>query len=235
MAMLLLRLASSTPCVSSFLTRQLEQNYPPAPVNAIGVADAIVVLGGGNAVPESVSGVWTPKPGSWRYWYAACLFHAGKAPVIVVAGGPLDHKVIAALSSNEILDFLVKAGVPGEAIVKLPDSASTAQNALFAKPVVRARSFRRVLLVTSALHMPRALAIFRAVGIDAIPASSDNLTEPTLSHTWLDLVPNTIAWRRSRRVLHEYMGLLLYPLQIEFARKESGYEGISLTAVNDQR
>ena len=65
------------------------------------------------------------------------MFHAGKAPVIVAVGGPArPNKAIGAVSSEEILEFLVDVGVPSEAIVKVPDGATTVENALFAKPIV---------------------------------------------------------------------------------------------------
>lgn len=216
---LLILWACATDQVSFFLVRTLEQNYPPAVISMVEPADAIVVLGGGTVIPADAWAISSRKPGTSRYLYAARLFHAGKAPTVVVVGGPAaPNNAISALSSDEIADFLVDAGLPRYAIVKAPDSATTAQGALCTKPIIRARSFRRVLLITSALHMSRAAAIFRAAGIDVVPVSSDAESAIPLSPAFPDLRPNVMALRRTGRVLHEYVGLLVYPLQVEFAR-----------------
>ena len=218
-AALLLLWGCSIHPVSSFLACGLEQAYPPVTVNVIAPADAIIVLGGGVIAPADAGAIPT-KQGSARYRYAARLFHAGKAPLIVAVGGPpRPNKAIGALSSEEILEFLVYVGVPREAIMKAPDGANTVENALFAKPIVEAYSFRRVLLVTSALHMPRAVAIFRAAGIDVTPVSSDAGVTPGLRHTWSDFLPDPHALRQTKSVLREYLGMLVYPLQMKFARQ----------------
>jgi len=99
------------------------------------------------------------------------------------------------------------------------DSANTVEGALFAKPILQAHSFWRVLLVTSARHMPRAVAIFRAAGIDVTPVSSDAEAALELRHTWSDFIPDAGAMHQTSQVLHEYLGLLVYPLQMKFARQ----------------
>ena len=120
-AALLLLWGCSIHPVSSFLAWRLEQAYPPATVNVIAPADAIMVLGGGVIAPIDAVAIPTLKQGSSRYWYAARLFHAGKAPVIVAVGGPArPNKAMGAVTSEEILEFLVDVGVPREAIVQVP-------------------------------------------------------------------------------------------------------------------
>jgi len=216
LAILLLSWACATNFVSSLLLQGLERKYPPTAVELVKPADAIVVLGGGTTIPAEAWLISPTKPGTSRYLYAARLFRAGKAPAIVVVGGPAaPNGAVGALSSEEIKRFLVDVGVPAARIVEVPDSANTAQNALFAKPILRAHSFRHVLLVTSAAHMPRALAIFRTMGIDVTPASSDAEAGALPFGGWPDVRPNARALRRTMRVVHEYVGLLAYPLQLQ--------------------
>ena len=60
--------------------------------------------------------------------------------------------------------FLLAQGLP-EGRVLLEDRAtSTRQNALFSLPLARPQPGERWLLVTSAMHMPRSIGVFRGAG-----------------------------------------------------------------------
>jgi uncharacterized SAM-binding protein YcdF (DUF218 family) len=90
-------------------------------------------------------------------------------------------------------------------------SEDTAENALFSARILKAAGIRRVLLVTQAMHMPRARAEFIRAGIEVVPA-------PTLFYSqvkWspLMLVPTASGLYRSFYAVHEWMGLIWYRLQ----------------------
>ena len=72
-------------------------------------------------------------------------------------------------SSGEILK---EWGIPSEAVLIEGRSRNTYENAIETKKLLKARQIDKILLITSALHMPRALATFRTAGIDAIPSPS---------------------------------------------------------------
>jgi len=72
--------------------------------------------------------------------------------------------------------------------------------------ILRTRGARKVLLVTSALHMRRALARFEQIpGIEFIPVATDHevAADPPGLIRWL---PDTGALDGSRRALKEYLG-----------------------------
>ena len=73
-------------------------------------------------------------------------------------------------------DLLVEWGVPSTAILIETKSLNTYQNAINVKPILESHNINNVLLVTSAIHMPRALATFQSVGINAIPSPTDYKT-----------------------------------------------------------
>jgi uncharacterized SAM-binding protein YcdF (DUF218 family) len=83
------------------------------------------------------------------------------------------------------------------------------------------RGIRRVLLVTSAMHMPRSLRIFQRQGIEAIPAPTDflitqqEINEPSSSPqaTLLNLVPDADRLQNTTRALKEYIGTVVYHLR----------------------
>lgn len=69
-----------------------------------------------------------------------------------------------------------------------------------------------MLLVTSALHMPRSLAAFKAVGINAVAAPADFEVIPEPLHP-LRLLPDAHSLHQSTRALKEYLGFAVYRLR----------------------
>jgi uncharacterized SAM-binding protein YcdF (DUF218 family) len=110
----------------------------------------------------------------------------------------------------EIADLLVEWGVPRAAIVEEGASRTTSENAVQVARLLRTRGLRRVLLVTSALHMRRALAAFRAEGVEAIPSPCDALATARPRRGPLDWLPRPEALQRTHDALWELLGLAAY-------------------------
>lgn len=205
-------MASIAP-VSDELCARIERQYPPTTIANAAPADAILVLGGG------IGATFPPRVlphltiGASRSWYASRLARAGKAPVIVAVGGGN----AGVPESAAIAEFLVDLGVARESILQESRSRTTVENALYVKPILEAHGIKRALLVTSALHMPRAVAIFRAVGIDVIPASGDVEVVAGREYEWSDFLPDAGALFRTMRVMHEVFGFLGFRVQIWLA------------------
>jgi uncharacterized SAM-binding protein YcdF (DUF218 family) len=141
-------------------------------------ADAIIVLGGAVTPaqpPERPTFVLGES--STRVLHAAALYRAGKAKWIVVAAGNRPGNVRQQTEADAIAEFLMQLGVPDSAIKRERASRTTRENAANAKPILQALGAHRVLLVTSALHMPRALKTFEKMwgptDIQLIPAVTD--------------------------------------------------------------
>ncbi len=193
----------SLPVVSVGLRGSLEQRYPPSAAEDLPQRDVIVVLGGfvGGPIPPRLTSNLTAA--SDRVRHAAHLFAAGKAPLIVASGGgPPD----AASEASLIADLLVEFGVPRNAILIEAESRTTYENARFTRVLLEQRGPQTVLLVTSALHMPRALATFRAAGVDVVAAPTDfEIVEEGIG--WL---PDAEALEGSTRAIKEYLGMVVY-------------------------
>lgn len=199
----------SLPAVSDVLRLSLEGRFANQPVADLPAADAIVVLGGGiSAVPAD----W-PYPdlgrSADRIWHAARIYHAGKAPLVVIAGGRRTWLGNRTSEAEAMRAFLADLNVPSKVVLMESRSASTRENAVFTAELLRARGIDRVLLVTSALHMQRAVATFRAVGMDAVPAATDFEVIPEPNHV-LRWLPDAAALAASTRALAEYLGLWVY-------------------------
>lgn len=202
----------ATPLVSDLLVGSLERRFPPPAFEELPNADAIVVLGGGiqPAAPPRRAANLTHAADRIRH--GAALYHAGKARWIITTGarpypGTADNAAEAAA------DLLADLGVPRGDIVARAESTSTRHDARAVAEVMRSHAVGDVLLVTSALHMPRALATFQAAGISAWPAPTDyEVTDPPIAGN-LRWFPDPGAFFRSSRAWHEYVGMRYYRMR----------------------
>lgn len=215
---LLILLLTSNGWVTRSLVRSLEyQNIPTELPNA----EAIVVLGG--ATKPAIS----PRPSvdlseeSDRIFYAAQLYHQNKAPLVILSGGRIDWSGNAPPESTDMAIILQQLGVPASAIIQEPNSLNTYENAVNVKKILQARSIGQVLLVTSAMHMPRSLSIFKRQEIAVVAAPTDFLTHDhdwqylsnTPQSTLLNLLPDAERLGQFTRAFKEYVGLVVYRLR----------------------
>jgi uncharacterized SAM-binding protein YcdF (DUF218 family) len=156
-----------------------------------------------------------------RIFYGAQLYREGKAPVVIASGGRIEWRGGGPSESADMAQILEVLGVPPTAILQDPTSLNTYQNAVNVQQILEERELDRILLVTSAMHMPRSLAIFQHLGIDAIPAPTDflvtqqELDEPNSSWqgTLLGLLPDSERLDMTTRALKEYLGTVIYRLR----------------------
>lgn len=203
--------ACSTPLVAGALTRSLEADWPSTPVAALPAADLVVVLGGGMAPPRSASGHADLGAAADRYWHAARIQRAGRAPRILVSGGNV-WEGRRPSEAEAAAGFLRELGVPADAILEERESRNTRENARFTARLLAAEGWTRVLLVTSASHMGRARATFERAGVAVVPAATDHALgsdAPAL----FGALPDAEALAGTTRALREYLGRLVYRLR----------------------
>ena len=97
-------------------------------------------------------------------------------------------------------------GVPGGSIHAEGGSRNTHENAVFTRQLLVEQGLHRVLLVTSAMHMRRALATFTSAGIDAVPAATDYTVTYRDHRTVIDFLPDARALSRTTDAIKEYIG-----------------------------
>ncbi len=216
---LIVLLLGSNGWVSHSLVRSLEwQNLPPAEIPH---AEAIVVLGGATkpALPPRPT-VDLNQHGN-RIIYAAQLYRQKKAPVIILSGGRIDWAGQGHSESEDMATILTSIGIPTEALIQEPNSLNTYQNAVYVKKILESRGIHRVLLVTSAIHMPRSLLIFNRLGIDVIPTPTDFIiTESDMKDlvgtpkaAILSFLPDVENLNQVTSALREYVGIIVYRLR----------------------
>jgi uncharacterized SAM-binding protein YcdF (DUF218 family) len=207
---LLMLWTASTPRFADYLVSSLEWQYLPVAVENLSSADALVVLGGGIGSAEPPRLEIEMGGTVDRIRYAGRLFRAGKAPFVVATGGSIPWLGAEEPESSAMEVLLREWGVPPDAIVTEAQSVNTRENALYTRPLLVDRRVSKVLLVTSALHMPRALATFRSAGIDAEPAPTDFEVVCREGTTVLDFLPDAEALAGTTKAIKEYIGLAYY-------------------------
>ncbi len=205
--------------VASALTRSLEWRYfPPQPVPT---APAIVVAGGGVNAGDPPRPLPEVNEAGDRLIYAAYLYQQGKAPLVLLSGGGIDWYVPSSEGPG-MATLLRILGVPQEAIVSEMRSRNTYENAVFSRQILQARGIDTIILITSAMHMPRTLALFEAQGLHVIPAPTDYLVSQAdwdfLGHAdirtqLLNLLPDGRYMYWNYLSLKEYLGILVYHLR----------------------
>ena len=203
----------STGAVSGALMGNLEARYPPLEMDQVPDADAIVVLGGFLSPPGGSRNFPDLLDAVDRLWMASKLYRAGKAPLVLVSGGNLPFGENRISESASAKDVLSEWGVPRDAIMIEPNSRNTRENATMSRVVLESRGAKRVLLVTSAFHMPRAAAIFRLAGLECTPVPTDFKTGRENPDLLFRFLPEAQHLVQSQFAAKEWMGLTVYWLR----------------------
>ena len=202
--------AVSTPMFSNTLLAKLEGDYPEKRVETLPKAGAIVLLGGALMPPRPPREYADFMMAADRVVHTWRLFQAERAPFILVSGGLLPWNTAERSEAEEVAALLVAWGVPAERILVEKGSRNTRDNAVFSKVLLDEREITDVLLVTSASHMRRAQATFARVGIEAVPAATDQQAVTQSEQTLLDWMPDAEALFMTTVALKEYLGWYYY-------------------------
>jgi uncharacterized SAM-binding protein YcdF (DUF218 family) len=203
------------PTTSQWLVRSLEDQYPDKGVSLERNAQAIIVLGGSLNLPSDSHSFVGLTTSSDRLQEGLRLYRAGKAPLIVLSGGdsPLNTRVRPLHEADYMRGLLEDWGAPNSAIIVEDASINTRENALFTHRILTARGIDHVILVTSAIHMPRAAATFRKVGFDVVASPADFQSGWVKQASVFNWLPSSGNLLNSSDVLHEWLGYLVYKLR----------------------
>jgi uncharacterized SAM-binding protein YcdF (DUF218 family) len=196
----------SLPAVAFSLMTRLEG--PPLPNSrAIGESQAIVILAGGvsrGAVDwgGDTINLFTLQ----RVRYGAWLARETRLPVLITGAAPRDGRPGEAAMMRDVLQN--EFGVP---VRWVDDRArTTAGNAREAAALLRAAGVKRVALVTSAFHMPRAQRVFERAGLQVVPARTGYFGYAGGRFEFVHLVPSGDGLRLSYLALRELAANLMY-------------------------
>jgi uncharacterized SAM-binding protein YcdF (DUF218 family) len=206
---------ASLPPVATWALSTLEHQYPPKVMAETPVADVAILLGGGVSGPSPPRLEAELNDAGDRVVHAARLYRAGKVRRILVSGGNIPWISSGVPEAEYMREYLVEMGVPADAIEIAGQSRNTAENAREIAALWARGDFTSALLVTSAAHMPRALAIFRAVGLPVVPSSTDVRGTAPAAYTVLDLLPDSDALDQTTRAMREWAGRAAFELGLQ--------------------
>lgn len=200
----------ATPRISEWLVAGLEQQYPLLTPTELAASDAqaIVVISAG----LDPNGTEFGRPSASehtlvRLRYAAFAQRQTGLPLLVSGGRVLTHSNLT-LAEIMATELVTQFRVPVRWLEGR--SRNTEENAQFSASLLNRAGIERVLLITEAFHMPRAVMAFENAGLEVIAAPTAPLN--TSESAILAWVPNASALSNTHLALHEYLGWLVYRL-----------------------
>jgi len=211
---------SSTPVVSRFAIRAAEGYAVRGVAADAPLTDAVVVLSEGRIVApgKAATSEWHDAD---RFFGGVELFKAARSPLLVFTGGAVPWEPQAKPEGDILAEYAVALGVPETSILKTKPVANTEEEAQAVAALLRARlagpTWRggqpRILLVTSAFHMPRAKRLFDRTGLQVIPFPVDFKASAGAGMSIIDFLPSASALSLSELGLREAYGRLFYLLK----------------------
>ena len=206
-----LLLLQSLPLVGSALMGTLERRAGPVLQEAAG-AQAIVVLGSGLELDaEEYGGDTATDRTLVRTRYGATLARRFALPILVSGGRPVN----AARSEAEVMADILENEFKVPVRWREMQSLDTIQNAALSAAILKGAGVRRVVLVTQAFHMPRAVRLFQAAGLEVVPAPTHFKAGGLGPVVVADFLPSASALHHSFYALHEWLGIAWLALTVE--------------------
>ena len=195
----LVYLLFSNGIVATALIGPLENRYPPmADIGPHRDVKRIVVLTAFATADERMP--LSSRAGSstlYRVTEVIDLYSRTDSERVYVSGDEI--------AGNVIVELLVSGGIPEDRITLDPSSINTSQSPQQLASMLGGTEF---FLVTSAGHMPRAMGVFRKLGLSPVPVPTDfQLPQDPLSAS---MMPSPFHLQVSDLAVHEYLGLLWY-------------------------
>ena len=212
-AALTLLCAASLPLTGRILLGWVESGMERLPAGAAETADAIVVLSEGRTLAPGTARIseWNDAD---RFFGGVELFKAGKAPLLVFTGGAAPWDAGAPLEGSLLANCAIAMGIPAESIRTTSRVLNTKQEAEAVAELARRRwaaevDGTRILLVTSAYHMPRAREVFANAGLEVQPFPVDFFVSRGRKVDVTDFIPSPLGLHETTVALREIYGLVM--------------------------
>jgi len=197
----LLILLFSSSFFSNILLKPLESRYPPITGANLENIKWILVLSGGYSSDPSISITSQLSDSALPRLIEGIRLHKSlpRTKLILTGGGfPVPESKIMAKLAEAL-------GVSQDALVLESKSKDTKDQARYVKEIV---GDDRFVLITSAYHMPRSMALFRKLGMSPIPAPTDHLVKKDYNKRLRVPLPSSFNLYKAKLAIHEYLGLV---------------------------
>jgi uncharacterized SAM-binding protein YcdF (DUF218 family) len=204
-------------CSNSFFVDELARAWEPVTPDYYMTNekyDVAIVLGGIGSIDERQKRFDFGYAGD-RLFQTIELYHRNRVKQIMFSGGSgtiryPDHK-----EGTYVKKYLNTIHIPDSSIIIENESKNTYENAVFSKKILDSLNFKgSVLLVTSATHIPRALACFKKAGFTNItPYLTNRMSGPRRFDWDHCFLPNAEALGDLNILIHEWIGFLAYKIK----------------------
>jgi len=162
----------------------------------------VVVLGGGHTSDPELPLISQIGKGSLvRLIEGIRIYRKYPGAKLLLSGGNVHDPV----SEAEIMARVaMEIGIPERDIILESESKDTRDEALFIKPIVGSEPF---VLVTTASHIPRSMALFKKLGMNPIPSPIGHSVRDRQGLHYYSFFPNTGNLFKTELAIHEYLGL----------------------------
>ena len=201
---------SSLPIVSNKFIAYLEKDYQPIEISEIESADAIVVLSGMiKTIGDKENLKYEFSDSIDRFFTGLDLFNNNKSPILILTRGKIPWSF--GIAEGEYLKKLaIKYGIPEEKIILTEEVQNTDQEAKAIKKILNDNA--KIILVTSAFHMPRAERVFKTTNINVTPFPVDFQNSKSKT-TMMDFIPSAGSLSQTSHFVREMIGRLYYNLK----------------------
>ena len=193
------------------LLTTLERPYLITNLDAVPTCDAVVILGGGLRPSRyEVAGVGLNEAAD-RFIMGAELMRRGKANNLVLGGATRKFNGREINEPELTHRWFAQLGLEHAPMFDLPGCINTHDEALRTADLLKAKGWRRVLLVTSASHMKRAAGVFQTVGVPVFCVACDYQTRVSVvADDKFNFIPQASGFTQMSIYLHEEIGWLTY-------------------------
>ena len=214
---LIVLLICALPITADRLWSALESDYPYRSIESVEEADAIVVLSGilgGIETGDGIVSQWGEATD--RFFTGINLLSAGKAPLIIFTRAQWPWLNLPP-EGEKLANQAITMGVQEKQILLTGIVTNTAEEADEVKTLMEFGGLRRVILVTSSYHMPRAKMLFERAEIETIPYPTDFQSSGGHSD-WMSYIPSAGGLSGTSNALREFIGRLFYRIKFSTNR-----------------
>lgn len=207
--------------IANTLARTLEWKYDT--FSSAEDVDVIVVLGGGTEPMVEPRPMTEVNGAGDRVLYAAKLYQQYPNAMLLLSGGDIDFLAQSTgTPAKDMSEILLLMGIPESSIILQDQSQNTYEDALYSCELIKEAGYENIVLVTSAMHMPRSVMLFEKQGCQVIPAPTDfsitttsweKMWQPTDEEFIINLVPSYSNLSSVTKTMKEYLGMLAYRLK----------------------
>lgn len=197
----------STQIVADTIIKPLEYYYQQVPLNTIKDAKAIIVLTGGynKEIPDFDGKGQIASTAANRFIMCLRLHNSLHLPVIITGSK----------KETEIAERTLKScGIKEQDLIVENHSHNTFENTIFTAQLCRQLKISTAILVTSASHLPRSVALFKREKLNVIPYPSDYKSNRFPKTSLLAFAPSAVILCNSATAIKEYLGILAIKLKL---------------------